>query len=219
MGRNSGFDWYASNHLYDHTAGTWAAACTVMGVPAQGATSVLVQGTAPQTFVKGDVFTMGTAALGPVMAVNPVTRRSLGWLKQFVVTQTLTLTGGAADVLYFKPAIYGPGSPYQNVAALPTVASVLTNWPGTTTPGTGPVHGINGLALHGDAFALVGVKLETPKAVEIASQTRDPVTGLSVRFIRQFDASTSKMINRFDVLCGFGDLYPDNCAVRVASLI
>ena len=91
--------------------------------------------------------------------------------------------------------------------------------PGTTTPGTGPKHGIQGIAIHRDAFALVGAKLETPKAVEMASQTRDPATGLSVRFVRMFDPQASKMVNRFDVLCGFGNLYPDNAAVRVQSLL
>jgi hypothetical protein len=215
MGRASGFDWYSSNNLYDHTCGTWAAACTVQTTPVNGATSATVGGTVTQTFKKGDVFNFSAS-----YKVNPVTRRSVGHLAQFVVTQDLTLTGGVTDTLYFKPALYGPGSQYQNVNAMPVGASaVITNFPGTTTPGTGPLHGINGLALHGDAFALVGVKLELPKAVELASQARDPETGLSVRFIRMFDAQTSKMVNRFDVLCGFGDLYPDNCSVRVLSLL
>jgi len=62
---------------------------------------------------------------------------------------------------------------------------------------------------------MVGVKLEIPKAVEIASQTRDPETGIAIRFIRAFDPVQSRMINRWDVLYGFGGLYPDNCGVRV----
>lgn len=215
MGRAAGFDWYASNNLYSHTCGTWAAACTVQTTPTNGDTSVVVGGTITQTFVKGDVFAFSTG-----FAVNPVSRRSVGHLKQFVVTETLALTGGVADVLKFQPAIEGPGSQYQNILTMPVGGvATITNWPGTTAPGTGPKYGINGLALHRDAFALVGVKLELPKSAEIASQTRDPATGLSVRFIRAFDAEASRMINRFDVLIGFGNLYPDNCAVRVASLL
>jgi len=215
MGRAAGFDWYSSNNLYDHTCGTWASACTVQTTPSQGATSVVVGGTVSQTFVKGDIFTFSAS-----YACNPVSRRSVGFLKQFVVTESLTLTGGTTDTLKFAPAIYGAGSPYQNVDALPVGASAtLTNMPGTTTPGTGPKHGIQGIAIHRDAFALVGAKLETPKAVEMASQTRDPATGLSVRFVRMFDPQASKMVNRFDVLCGFGNLYPDNAAVRVQSLL
>ena len=66
-------------------------------------------------------------------------------------------------------------------------------------------------------FALAGVKLEVPKACEVSSQTRDPETGLAVRFIRMFDPQQSKMINRFDVLYGFGQLRPRNCAVRILT--
>lgn len=215
MGRAAGFDWYSSMSLYDHTAGTWANTLTVQTTPSDGATSVVVGGTGAETLKKGDVFNFSAS-----YKCNPMTRRSTGTLAQFVVTQDLTLTGGTTDVLYFKPALYGPGSQYQNVDALPVGASAtITNFPGTTTPGSTNNHGVNGLALHGDAFALVGVKLALPKAVEISSQTRDPETGISVRFIRQYDAIESKMINRFDVLLGFGDLYPDSCAVRVLSLV
>lgn len=62
---------------------------------------------------------------------------------------------------------------------------------------------------------MVGVKLSMPKAAELSSQTRDRETGISVRFIRAFDPIQSRMVNRFDVLMGFGTLYPDNCGVRV----
>jgi hypothetical protein len=49
----------------------------------------------------------------------------------------------------------------------------------------------------------------------MASQTRDPQTGISVRFVRMFDPQQSKMVNRFDVCIGFGNLYNDQCAVRI----
>lgn len=211
MGRAAGFDWYRSNSLYSHTAGTWAGAVTIAAVPAQGASSITITGGAGDTFNVGDVISIAN-----VNAVNPSTRRTVGFAKQFVVTQALVATGGN-DTLQISPIIYGPNSQYQNVDALPQIGAALTLFPGTVNPNG--LSGINGLALNRDAFALVGVKLEMPKAVEVASQTRDPETGLSVRFIRQFDGRTSQMINRFDVLCGFGSLYPDNCAVRVASLL
>jgi hypothetical protein len=101
------------------------------------------------------------------------------------------------------------------VDALPAIGATLTLYPGTTSP-NGKA-GINGLALNRDAFALVGVKLEIPKACEMSSQARDPKTGISVAFVRMFDPIERKMVNRFDVLLGFGNLYPDNCAVRVLS--
>ncbi|HYD54583.1 MAG TPA: P22 phage major capsid protein family protein [Gemmatimonadaceae bacterium] len=208
MGRQGGFDWYSSMSLYRHTAGTWAGAVTVNGASQSGA-SLNINCTSGDTFKKGDVFSIAS-----VYAVNPSTRRATTTLQQFVVTADVTASGTTAT-LAISPAIYGPGSQYQNVDALPGNTAALTLFPGTTSP-SGKV-GTNGLALHRNAFAMVGVKLEVPKAVELASQTRDPDTGISVRFIRQFDPIQSKMVNRFDVLLGFGNLYPDNCAVRILS--
>jgi hypothetical protein len=217
MRRAAGFDWYRSNSLWDHTCGTWASACTVQTTPSDGATSLTVGGTVTQTFKKGDVVN-----LTATYATNPSTHRSTGVLKTFVVTQDLTLTGGTSDTLYLYPPLYGPGSPYQNVDAMPVGATaVVTNWPGTTTPGTGPKHGVQGLALQRDAFALAGVSLELPKSssVEIARQMRDPETGIAISFIRSFEPRTLSWINRFDCLFGFGVLHAQHCSVRIPSLI
>lgn len=209
IGRLSGFDWYEDVNLYQHTAGTAGTAAPVLisGVQTGGST-ITVIGTAGETFLKGDVI-----SIDAVRMVNPMSRRVVGAEdKQFVVTANLTLTGGA-DTLNISPAIVGPGSQYQNVDALPLAGALITLFPGTSAPQG--LTGSNSLALHPDAFALVGVKLEVPKAVEMASQQRDPKTGIAVRFVRMFDPQQSKMVNRFDVLMGFGELYPDNCAVRV----
>jgi hypothetical protein len=207
IGRQGGFDWYESMSLYSHTAGTWAGTVETDGAVASGASSALLTATTGDTFKEGDVFTFEN-----VYEVNPMTRRSTGRLKQFVVRADVTAAASAATIT-FSPTIYGPGSQYQNVSALPANDADLTLFPGTSAP-NGKA-GINGLAIHRDAFALVGVKLESPKATEITSQTRDPETGIAIRFVRMFDPQQSKMINRFDTLIGFGDLYSDNCAIRV----
>ena len=213
IGKAAGFNWYESNNLYSLTSGTEAnaAAMQVYTAPVSGATQVTIAGGAGDTYKKGESINFALA-----YETNPQNRRSIGVLKEFVVTEDLTLVGDNSDVLKFWPPIEGPGSQYQNVSALPAAGAVIIRQPGTTSPSG--KSGVCGLALHQDAFALVGVKLETPKAVELASQTRDPETGISIRFIRQFDPNTSKMINRFDVLLGFGRLYADHCAVKVASL-
>jgi hypothetical protein len=62
---------------------------------------------------------------------------------------------------------------------------------------------------------MVGVKLMMPTKAEMASQKRDPETGLQIAFIRDFDPIQRKMINRFDCLLGFGRGYADSGAVRV----
>lgn len=210
IGIADGFDWYESMSLYEHTAGTWQtpAAVTIDGANQSGST-LLLNCTSGDTFKKGDVI-----GIDNVYAVNPMTRRvtTQAHVKYFVVTADTTASAATVTVP-ISPTIYGPGSQYQNVDALPANAAAVTLFPGTASP-NGAI-GKNGTAIHRDAFALVGVKLEVPKAVEMASQQRDPDSGISVRFVRAWDPIQSKMVNRFDVLLGFGNLYPDNCAVRI----
>lgn len=214
VGHARGFDWYESMSLYQSTAGVWQtpASVTVHGANQSGS-SISINDVAGDTFVVGDVINFAG-----VLAVNPLTRRSTGTLKQFVVTQPLTGTGTTgADLLQIQPPIIGPGSHYQNVDSLPANAALLTLYPGTTTPSTGPKSGTNGLALHRDAFALVGVPLDIPQACEMSSRSRDPKTGISMAFVQMFDPILRRRINRLDCLMGFGDLYFDNASVRVLS--
>ncbi len=215
MGNAAGFKWHESMSLYDHQAGTMTVGDVTVNttISSDGAISVvLASAAAGAALKKGDVISFTTP-----MATNPATARSVGHAKQVVLTQDCTIVGGNTATAYFKPALYGPGSPYQNVDVLPQAGHVVVQFPGTTTPSG--LHGIQGLAINKDAFALVSVKMEEPKAVEKASTQRDPQRGISIQFVRQFEARTRTMINRFDVLMGFGDLYPENCAVRVASLL
>jgi hypothetical protein len=208
VGFNSGFQWYESMSLYEHTAGTWAGTVEVASAPAQGATTLDLTVTNGDVLRKGDVFSIAS-----VNAANPSTRRSIGSARTYVQTSDTQTVSGTAATISVWPPFYGPGSPYQNIDALPVAGADLTLFPGTASP-NGKV-GFNGLAINQDALALVGVKLEVPKACEMASQSRDPNSGISVRFVRMFDPQQSKMVNRFDVLLGFGRLYSDSCAVRV----
>ena len=209
IGRAKGFDWFEEQSLYSITAGTWANAVTVSGA-GQSGTALVISDTAADTFNAGDKFSIAN-----VNAVNPRTRRTAGPLtaQQFTITSSIVGTG--TDTINFLPAIYGPGSQYQNVDALPANGAALTLWPGTTSPNgkTGTV----GLALTKYAFALSGAKLYSPKAVEVCSQKRDPRTGLAVRFVKAWDPVRSMEIHRFDMVIGFGNLYQDNGAVCVVG--
>lgn len=210
LGQLWGAEWYACNSLWRHTAGTQAGALTVNGANQSG-TGLAINCTANDTFNPGDVISIAN-----VNDVNPMTRRALSLTnKQFVVTAPFVGVGGgnAADVLQISPAINGPGSQYQNVDALPANNATITAFPGTTSPSG--KSGVQSLLLHPLAFAIVGVPLEVPKAVEVGVQERDPETGIAIRFVRQFDAVRSVMVNRWDCLIGFGQLYADNCAVRI----
>lgn len=211
LGRLAGFDWYESNSIYQHTVGTAPTHSVTVSGAGQSGSSLIITGTLNDTIKKGDKFD-----IAGVNQVNPMTRRAAGpnTLQQFTVTQDATLTGGS-DTIQIMPAIYGPGSQYQNVDALPPNGNALTFWRGNAAP-SGAV-GTCGLALTKYAFALVGGKLYTPKAVEVATQHQDSETGIPVRFVKAWDPVRSVQIHRFDTLLGFGNLYQDNGAVVVCG--
>jgi hypothetical protein len=208
IGKLAAFEFFESNSLYTHTAGTWASAVTVTGANQSGS-SLIITGTAGDTINAGDKFSIIN-----VNMVNPMTRRSAGpnTVRTFTVPTAVTLAAGA-NTISILPPIYGPGSQYQNVDALPANNAALTLWPGTTTP-NGKV-GTIGLALSREAFALVGGKLYVPKAVESAGQAQDPDSGIAVRKVIAWDPVRSMQVNRFDSLIGFGNLYQQNGAVAV----
>jgi coat protein Gp5 len=210
IGRLAGFSFFESQSLYEQTAGTWASTVTVTGANQSG-TALIITGTNGDTINARDKFSVAN-----VNAVNPQTRRSAGPLtpKSFTVVQNYTLDGNP-DTISILPPIYGPGSPYQNVDALPSNGAALTLWPGTASPNgkTGTI----GLALSRFAFGLVGGKLYLPKAVEDSGQQMDPDSGIALRKVEAWDPVRSVNVKRMDSLLGTGNLYQDNGACVVAG--
>lgn len=210
MGVHAGWEWYRSNNLYRHTAGTWAGAVTVTGAGQSGGT-LAITGTAGDTIKRGDRFSILN-----VNFVNPNSLRVVGaaQVQHFVALADYTLTAGP-DTISIFPSIVGPGSPYQNVDALPANGAALTLWPGTTSP-NGKV-GTVGLGLaNKQGFGIVGAKYDRPPNTE-CSYASDPQTGISVRFTRWWDGDTAKTKYRFDQCIGFGVLYADEDAVAVVG--
>jgi len=212
IGDAAGWKWVRSNSLARHTAGTAAAHATTVVGAGQSGGSLVITGTLNDVINPGDKFNVAL-----VNAVNPMTRvvNGLG-LKQFsyVGGAPFTLTGGN-DTIAIAPAIFGPGSQYQNVDALPANAAALTFWPGTTTPSG--LSGTISLGLSKYAFAKAFGKFENPEAVEKAERAEDPETGASVAFVRAWDQYNRKMTNRFDMCYGFGNLNLDYGVSAVAG--
>jgi hypothetical protein len=210
IGKLGGFDFFESNSLWSHTAGTWASTVSVTGAGQTGS-SLIITGTAADTIKKGDKFSIAN-----VNQVNPMTRRVAGLAaaKTFTVLADYTLTSGP-DTIQIAPAIYGPGSQYQNVDALAADAAAMTLWPGTSSP-NGKV-GTVGFGLTKYAFMLAATKLYVPKAVEQAGQAQDPDSGISIRKVIAWDPRSSMQINRLDSLLGFGNGYIDSGAVVVVG--
>lgn len=218
LGKNGGWEFQESMSLMQITAGTRAGACTVSGSDQSGAT-LLIACTSGDTFRAGEKFSIGTNAAGP-WPVNPGTRaraNTTAFQASIAGASGQTYTATAATItLPLTDAIEGPASGYQNITTLPQTGDAITWWPGTTSP-NGKV-GTLSVLFNRDAFAFVPVKLANPeKGAEIASQFRDPETGLSVAFVRAFDWVERRWINRFDSLGGFGNFYNRNCSVVLAG--
>ena len=209
LGKGSGFTWYESMSLYSHTAGNAANAMTVTSTLTNGATSLALTGTTSDILNPGDRITIGS-----VNAVNPATRRSTGRAKGFVIMDGGTFAASALTVT-ISPAVYGPGDQYQNVDALPQAGATVTLWTGTSSPAT--KSGTLALAFQKNAFAIVGAKLEVPTKAEWARSSPVANTPLTVRAVKDWDQRTSKMLFRIDTVYGFGGIYPENCAVVLAS--
>jgi hypothetical protein len=213
MGTTAGFEWYQDQNVVTHTIGTFVGVPVVSGGGQSGSTLVTKTWTAGDTLNVGDWFTLGTAT-GGVFAVNPQSRTSTGSLQQFVVTVPFTAVGGGGnDTINIFPALL-PSGQFQNVDSSPANNATLNIWQGTTSP-SGKVTPQN-MAWHESAYTMACVDLEVPGGIDLGYSARDKETGVSLRFIRQYVASTDQWISRFDVLYGWAGLYPE-LACRVAG--
>ena len=211
IGHADGMDFYSSNSLYKHTAGTWGGTVSVNGA-SQSGSSLNINCTSGDTFKKGDKVTIANVNEVNLMS-RIVTTTAAAGTKYFTVTEDLT-ADASTETLSIYPPMYGPASNYQNVDALPANSAVLTLWTGTSSPNG--KSGKLGLVLAPGAFLLAAVKLEEPTAVEICKQYQDPNTGIALRFIRQWDNILSRMTNRFDMTFGCGVGLAEQSAVVIA---
>jgi hypothetical protein len=189
----TGFKFDMDQSLPTITAGARSIAYTTHGttVHTSGtATIAVITGTG--AMVPGDQFT-----LAGVYEVNPDTKASTGILKVFTVAAAYA--GGAGNITVSQ-TIYTSG-PYQNVsAALPTTTTLVFI-------GTLSTAYTRNLALHRDACVLATADLELPRGVDMAS--RASMDGLSLRFVRAYDATTDNFIGRFDILYGVKVVRPE----------
>jgi hypothetical protein len=156
---------------------------------------------------KGDVFTIAN-----VFAVNPWTRSSTGALRQFVVTADVS-SDGSGNATVDEPRLIISAGPYQNVSAAPADNAAIT---------------VTGSRQHCRACRASAsiprrsssARCEQPKpdgAVEFCGMETDPDTGITIRFIRDWNTTANKQVNRFDVVPYFGIANPE-WACRVGSL-
>ncbi|HVZ39371.1 MAG TPA: P22 phage major capsid protein family protein [Candidatus Kapabacteria bacterium] len=210
MGTAWGMEWYEDQQIYVHTIGTYGGAPLVNGANQQGNVLTTDGWNAGSTLNVGDVI-----YLSGVFAVNPqpgpngqpvVYARQQG----FVVAAPAVADGAGNMVIQIGADGIIPSGQYQNVNALPADNAPITVFgaSGTNTP--------QAMAFHKSAYAMATVPLEEPGGVEEAFTETDPDTGISLRYVRQYVATTDQYANRFDILWGECATYPQ-LATRIAS--
>jgi hypothetical protein len=209
LGEGYGFKWYESANLWMQGAGTRvASAGTLSASPASGSSTFAVTGFgASATILAGETFTLAASN-----AVNPMVRQSLGKLRHFTVTQTVTLSAGGTGNLQVSPAIqYGATNAFANVDSQPGAnAAIVFDQIAST-------NSMQGLAWSPEALTWACINQEDPSETNAECYfATDPETSIQLRFARQWEGRTNNYINRYDVLYAFGVPYPTG-AVRVWS--
>lgn len=195
MGRAAGFDWSSSTVSPIHTNGA-GTGYLVNGATQSGSAITVKTGTGILT--QGTILTFAGA-----VAVHPQTKKSLGYLRQFVVTADYA--GGAGQVSIY-PALVVSGSE-QNVTGYPTDSgAVLTN------AAAGATYGAS-MAYRPEAFAFATVDIP-----ELAGwkNSRRQYNGISMRVVEGSSIINDMNLTRFDIMYAFGALRPQ-WACRVAN--
>lgn len=215
-GKVGGVDLYMTQNVATHTVGAAATTSAVCDAPAGSGVLSTTWADSRDTnymYLSTDGWDASTLKAGDVLElsdvydVNPVTKATLSFKKQFVVLED-TVTAATDTAIKISPPII-PSGAHQNVSNAPT--------DGTTTiakVGTGGTSYRQNMIFHKNAFALVSVPLVSPPgAVDVGRQT---YKGTSVRVIPVYDGIGDESLWRLDILYGVQAIDP-RLAVRLSG--
>ncbi len=203
LGVIGGSDTYMAQNVATHTVGVASGTPKVKGAN-QNVTYDSVKGsnTFSQTLgtdgwtnsitgilKAGDVFTIDN-----VFAVNPVTKATLPFKRQFTVLADANsgASTGPATLTISPPIIVGGSQ--ATCSAIPQDAANIT------VLGTGGVGYRQNMSFHKNAFAFVSVPMELPPGA--VNPSRQSYKGISVRVIPVYDGINDVSMWRLDVLYG-----------------
>lgn len=198
LGMIGGVDTFMSQNVPTHTVGTYGGTPLTNGAnqavtyAASKDTNTFTLSTdgwssGATTLKAGDVFT-----IDGVFAVNPVTKATLPFLKQFTVTADVSDTVGAIDIVA-SPAAIATG-------AHQTVSADIADGAAITVLGTSGTGYRQNMTFRKNAFALVTVPLVAPPgAVDVSRQS---YKGCNVRVIPVYDGTNDLSKWRLDILYG-----------------
>ena len=191
MGYASGMAWSSDRNAYTHTSGVWAGSPVMNGATADGATQFVTStwtSSPESTLNAGDVYTVDG-----VYAVDPVSKKSNGVLKQWCVKTTVTSSGGAMTIV--NTETLNLTGPFQNVNAVPlTSARVRPFFP--AAGGSFP----QSVVFHPDGLVFASAVL--PDMGQNCVRMKAPELNLSIRCYEYTDGRADEKLWRLDVLRG-----------------
>ncbi len=211
-----GYKWSMDQNVYVHTVGTLGGTPTVTTSPSSGATSIVTGSWTSTTLNAGDVISFVSTST-PVNGINPQSFSSTGQAAQFVVTATVTDSGGSITIP-FAPAMIGPGSSLQNVTNLPATSTAIYvyNVPAASFSTISAKVSPQNMVVHKDFGTLAMVDMPLPGGTDRAYRAASKKSGKAIRVIRDFVTTTDQWIQRLDVLYGVAVLRQE-LGVRVGG--
>lgn len=203
-----GFDMVMDQNVYTFTSGSIlnTTPATMQATWASGSNFSWTVNSADngKTLKAGSTFTVADC-----YHVNPETQQSTGVLMQWVVTSDVDLSTGTNTIpIAPTPIVAGTGVANGNCSVAPTSGKAIT-----MTSGTNSTASPQNLAFHKEAFILGTADMEIPPDVKAH---REQMDGISIRFLRQYNAMSDFSVYRLDVLGGFAVVRPE-LAVRIAG--
>jgi hypothetical protein len=207
VGKVGGVELFMTQNVPTHIVGADVSGTVNQSITSSTVTYSSVKDTMQQTITvaslnlnPGDVFT-----IADVWAVNPVTKATQAFNKQF------TVVSYSSNTLVFYPAMIWSGA-FQNIAVTSGVTDLNTK--AITAMGSAGIGYSQNMVFHKNAFALVTVPLVSPPgAVDVSRRT---YKGTSVRVIPVYDGVNDESAWRLDVLYGTKAIDP-RLAVRLSG--
>jgi hypothetical protein len=203
-------EWYWDPNVPTHTTGTFTASTPLVNSAGQTGSTVTTSGWGTYALKAGDVFT-----IAGVNAVNPVSYIDTGDLQQFVLQADVA--GTSTATLTFSPPIITSGA-LQTVTASPANnASILVVGATGAVAGTMSAQSSKqSLLFNPAAFAFVMVDLPAKLPGANAARKNDKETGISLRFVEQYNIQTDQQPSRIDSIGGVAAVLP-YFALRLVS--
>ena len=202
---NANFKVFTSNHLPVLTPGTYGLTGEVVAAGSAITGSTLTTTiTTGRTMVVGEKFNL--TGTGAVYSVDPTSKVSTGLLQDFTVLSSSTV--GTVGTLQIYPAIITSGA-FQNVSNSPTAGTTVIT-PISKIDQANVKSYIQNIAMWKDAIALATVPIKAPEGLKARMIEEE---GIGFCITMGSDIKDFVSIDRVDIVCGTGLIYPDQCCV------